>query len=319
MDSSAELFQEVSQNTSVSIDENVCPDHISCSQSHSSDKTRWRDQHYKKQIIDDKSWFVCRYYNCPKRYCHSNSHQVLKNHWAKQHNLILNKSTTFTFDNNALKSQIVKFIIMGQHEYRLVEEKEFNIMMKLANPSYSHVSRKFISEIINIKYHEVKSRIKDSLANVSYVSLTFDLWSKEKSAPSYGCITCHHLTDKFQPKNFVLNFERIPYPHNDDTLCDFLLESIRYFGIEDKTVAITTDNAGSNISALELLKSRSSISTSSKRMVHIRCAAHILNLAAQDALGFSDMNLSTLRDIIKIISSSRKRLEEFEALQKERG
>ena len=82
------------------------------------------------------------------------------------------------------------------------------------------------------------------------------------------------------------------------------------FGINDKIISITFDNASNNNSAIILLKN-SLHSILNDQLLYIRCACHIFNLSVQVGMDMvQDISLK-IRNAVSFIHASRERLQEF--------
>ena len=79
-------------------------------------------------------------------------------------------------------------------------------------------------------------------------------------------------------------------------------------GVFDKKLAITLDNASNNDSFIEELIKRDPSFTAQH---HVRCFGHILNLSAKVALAVVDEELSAIRNYLKVIVGSPKRLAQL--------
>ncbi|KAI5318808.1 hypothetical protein L3X38_038516 [Prunus dulcis] len=88
-----------------------------------------------------------------------------------------------------------------------------------------------------------------------------------------------------------------------------------------KILTITADNASSNTKAIDYLKSKmghwgnGSLLLEGKYM-HIRCCAHIVNLIVRDGLKKLEKKILYIRNAVKYIRSSPKRLEDFKSCVK---
>ena len=60
------------------------------------------------------------------------------------------------------------------------------------------------------------------------------------------------------------------------------MEILDFFGLCDKVVSITLDNASANLNVINMLEPR--LCPISKYAFHVRCAAHILNLVVSDGV-----------------------------------
>ncbi|GBC54321.2 zinc finger BED domain-containing protein RICESLEEPER 2-like [Rhizophagus irregularis DAOM 181602=DAOM 197198] len=87
-------------------------------------------------------------------------------------------------------------------------------------------------------------------------------------------------------KSFLLDFIKLEGPHSGANIKDAFLKSLKNFNIESKILGVTTDNASNNITFLKAVES-----DLSQRYIyydsddkHVRCLAHVINLAAQQVL-----------------------------------
>lgn len=158
--------------------------------------------------------------------------------------------------------------------------------------------------------------VKDKLkAEALSISLTFDIWSARKNSRGYAGVTAHYIDTNFVCKQLVLDFRHLPYPHETQDLRIYLQNVLTRFGIASKLAAITTDNASNNISAIDQLKGHvPSLGEDNKfACIHMRCAAHVINLAVKSAL----KELKSEVSLIKSFVDATKRKEKFESIQLE--
>lgn len=87
-------------------------------------------------------------------------------------------------------------------------------------------------------------------------------------------------------------------------------------GVFDKKLAITLDNATNNDSFIDELMKRDPTFTAEH---HVRCFGHILNLSAKDALAVVEEELSGIRNYLKVIMGSPKRLQQLKEDFTEQG
>ena len=89
--------------------------------------------------------------------------------------------------------------------------------------------------------------------------------------------------------NYLYYFSRfvyVPSPHTKDVLAEVLVDCFLEWNIDRKLSTITVDNCSTNDVMIRLLLNK--LDTSSLMlggsMLHMRCAAHILNLIVQNGL-----------------------------------
>ena len=83
----------------------------------------------------------------------------------------------------------------------------------------------------------------------------------------------------------------------------------------DKILTLTVDNASSNNIAVEHLKGKTKMWKStilSNEFLHVRCAAHILNLVVKDGLFEANASIVKIRNAVRFVRSSPARLIAFQ-------
>ncbi len=124
-------------------------------------------------------------------------------------------------------------------------------------------------------------------------------------------ITIHFIDENWILKRFTLDIFRFKGSHTGQAIADEIYKVLVEFGLETKTIAITTDNGSNMVSGAKILKS-----TFTDTFIHYRCVAHVLNLIVIAGLEIVKENVKKLRKLIKIIRKSTKLLEELENLAK---
>jgi hypothetical protein len=85
----------------------------------------------------------------------------------------------------------------------------------------------------------------------------------------------------------------------------------------DKVMTVTVDNASANDSGISYLRRQLNSAKSSiaeGKYLHIRCAAHIVNLIVQDGLKEVDQSIKHVRATIKFVRSGTSRLDKFKEI-----
>jgi hypothetical protein len=97
-----------------------------------------------------------------------------------------------------------------------------------------------------------------------------------------------------------------------------LYECLVEWHLERKISTITLDNCTSNDKAMDILPDK--LDTSSLMMngqlMHMRCAAHILNLIVKDGMSVLEHGIERVRDSVAFWSATPKRHEKFEKMAK---
>ncbi|CAB4396011.1 unnamed protein product [Rhizophagus irregularis] len=150
------------------------------------------------------------------------------------------------------------------------------------------IFRKFLIEWIvknDLPFTCVESKDFRNMNMSKKISFTIDGWTSSNNI-FFLSITAHLVTNEWELKSFLLDFIKLDSLHSGDNIKDAFLKSLRSYNIESKILSVTTDNASNNVTFLQIVEdelSKKFIDFDSKDK-HVRCLAHIMNLAAQQAL-----------------------------------
>jgi len=134
----------------------------------------------------------------------------------------------------------------------------------------------------------------------------------------YGCYLplCRF---RLVPPKENLNFFNVPPPHSGVVIADALRKCFIEWGIENKVLTITVDNARANDSAIRIIKDDFELTNEldvGGRLFHVRCCAHVTNLLVQAGLAEIGDIVDSVRQGIKYVVASEGRLKEFSEIAK---
>ena len=112
-------------------------------------------------------------------------------------------------------------------------------------------------------------------------------------------------------RHFTLDIFKFEGTHTGQSIADKIYEILVEFGLENKTISMTTDNASNMVSCAKILESKFE-----HTFIHYRCVVHILNIIVTAGLNTINAPIKKLRKLIKTIRKSAKMLEELENLSK---
>ena len=112
------------------------------------------------------------------------------------------------------------------------------------------------------------------------VACTFDIWTGCNRV-GYICVTGHYVDSSWEFQKRLLAFRQIPYPHDAQAIYHSVMSVFDLYGIKDKVISLTFDNASANTAAINLLK-QTLRPPHGGRLFYQRCACHIINLVVQD-------------------------------------
>ncbi|CAJ0768359.1 20326_t:CDS:2, partial [Entrophospora sp. SA101] len=154
-----------------------------------------------------------------------------------------------------------------------------------------------ISSWIESIFKKQKIVIKKMFNDFSHrVSLTTDAWTSTTTNQGYLGITAHWIDDSWRMKKILLNFIPLNESHTGVYLANKILDTLEEFSLCKKVLAMTTDN-GSNMD-----------------FMHLRCGAHVLNLAVKEGIKLIDQPIEKLRKTASSIQNSQPILEELKTI-----
>ncbi|CAB5157831.1 unnamed protein product [Rhizophagus irregularis] len=180
----------------------------------------------------------------------------------------------------------VRWIICDDQPFTAVESEHLRLLFCILNPIAKAPSADTLHNDIINKFNEERNKIREILQNVpGRLSFTLDAWTSPSYIPFLG-ITVHWISYKWELKEILIDFCKLSGPHSGENLHEVFVKCCVDMRILTKIMACTTDNASNNDTLMKALektcKDRNIEFTAYNN--HIQCLAHIINLAAQDAL-----------------------------------
>lgn len=283
-------------------------------QSTSSASSTWVSSHFSRKEVDGVIKRACLAVSCQQLYSDRTSHVCLRRHWDRKHSSqTLVRRRGHTFHDTEHNDLLIKMIIDTQNEYALVDRPSFRRFTNSLCSTKKLICRKTVSRLIEQSSGYLRENIRQALEDEVAISLTFDIWSPKKGASGYACITGHFINSDWQLKSLILEFQLIPHPHDAPAICDFMKTAIVDLNIQDKILAITTDNGPNVVAAIGLLEKDLRLKEKFPNIgfTHFRCLGHVLHLAVQKALKQLNSQLIDSRKLNSAIRSSAKRNEAF--------
>ncbi|KAL4291279.1 hypothetical protein GQ457_14G015580 [Hibiscus cannabinus] len=126
------------------------------------------------------------------------------------------------------------------------------------------------------------------------------------------CLTAHFIDDTWKLHKMIINFCPIA-GHSGELIGRAIEKCLLEWGLK-RILTVTVDNASSNDLAVKYLKQIVNLwdgSVLDAQFLHMRCAAHILNLVVKDGLKDVDNSVMKVRAAVKYVRSSPARLQKF--------
>ncbi|CAG8833740.1 5817_t:CDS:2, partial [Cetraspora pellucida] len=212
------------------------------------------------------------------------------------------------FDQGKLVIMIKQWIIKHNRPFFLVEDDGFKLIISYLEPEAKVPSADSIKRHLMNVFEYERGIIQKKLQEVpGGVSLTTDIWTTSTYEKSFMAITIHFLDSSWHMKHLLLDFVHMDGAHTGAAISNSFEECLQSMGVISKLVAITHDNASSNITFLSIFSNsvRQNGIQFDDTQQSIRCFGHILNLAMQSLLGHIGNEVEKLRTLIKSIRGSR--------------
>lgn len=132
-----------------------------------------------------------------------------------------------------MKNNLIKWIVIHQHPFRIVEENNFINYIHSIHPSTQIPTADTIKSNIMKFYEKDKKTIQNILTNLlGKISFTTDCWTSP-SAKSFMAITAHFIDNNWELKHILLDFIEI-YEHTGQNLKTAFVSALENFSIEEK-------------------------------------------------------------------------------------
>jgi hypothetical protein len=160
------------------------------------------------------------------------------------------------------------------------------MILRYMKPEVSLLSANSLRRDIDLAYEHKFMRMRGLLHETpGKVSFTVDGWTSPNSQ-AFLAITAHWIDLEWRLREVLLDFAPLSGSHTGENICSTFVASCDRFGVLPKILAITTDSASTNgvfLRSVEEVCANRGIAFS-KRDGHVRCAAHVFNIAVQELL-----------------------------------
>ena len=214
------------------------------------------------------------------------------------------------FDPDVFRELVIIAVVKHELPFQFAEYEGIRKCFTYLHPHVKVVSRYTIKADILKMFKREKQKVKETLSSVSgRIALTSDCWSSI-TTDGYLSLTAHFIDDSWCLQKMILNFSYMPPPHTGLALCNHVCKLLKEWGIQKKVFSITLDNAASNDSMADLMKTEMDL-VCEGAYFHVRCCAHIMNLIVQDGLKEVDEAILKVRESVKYCKGSQSRKHKF--------
>ncbi|PIL25420.1 hypothetical protein GSI_13310 [Ganoderma sinense ZZ0214-1] len=162
--------------------------------------------------------------------------------------------------------------------FQIVEDAEFREVLHMLYAKARLPSRVTVSRDVQAIHAMAKANVIEMFNGLpSKIHVAVDGWTSPNVTSFLGVTA--HWHDEAEINHVILDFIKLTSAHTADNLAEKLLECFREFGIENKVLGITSDNAKTNDAMMRHLKMLHPESRGPDGRV--RCFAHILSLVVK--------------------------------------
>ena len=133
-----------------------------------------------------------------------------------------------------MKNNLIKWIVIHQHPFTIVEENNFINFIHTLHPTTQIPTADTIKSQILKFYEEDKEKIKSILMNLSgKISFTTDCWTSS-SMKSFMSITAYFINKKWELRHILLNFIEMYDTYTSQNIKNTFILGLESFAIEKK-------------------------------------------------------------------------------------
>jgi hypothetical protein len=202
------------------------------------------------------------------------------------------------YTHEAFRECLVKWIVVKGQPFSEIDAPPFCEMVGLLNSDANVPSNDTVKHDIGRCFGEGKERMRATLQGApDCLSFVIDAWTSPSMLAFLGT-TVHWIDADWRLRNLLLAMPSLSGRHTGENLCTTFKAVCHDFGVTTRLLAITTDSASSSDTLLAHLEAaclQQGVSFNRDSM-HVRCIAHIINLALQDFLRTLNANAMDCED-----------------------
>lgn len=173
-------------------------------------------------------------------------------------------------------------------------------------PSATTVATGALNDVYDVYLSSIKKLTSSCPNNINIV---LDMWTDKYKKISYINIKIHYSVN-FDLKCISLKTEHFPHPHTGRAVADKVIETIEFFGLQNKKIKAVTDGGSNIVSAMKI-----------KNIERLNCIAHSLHrfitydILCNDA--FEDLNniILKIKQIYRTLTYRREDILEIQQLK----
>lgn len=138
------------------------------------------------------------------------------------------------FNQTMFENNIVRFIVLSEQSFRLVENESFHELLQSAsgNSSLSIFSRGTLRKRIEEHHDTYFQTLRAMLqATPGKISVSLDMWTTKTSFLPFLGILAHWIPVDWKRHSMLLGFKHLPASHTGNNMAGALVKTLEKFGI----------------------------------------------------------------------------------------
>ncbi|CCO35189.1 Putative AC transposase AltName: Full=ORFA [Rhizoctonia solani AG-1 IB] len=176
---------------------------------------------------------------------------------------------------DAFYKKLIQWIVVANHPFTEIEHDEFCDLMFFLKPGLSdHL----------VQATALRERV---FSHAGLLAIGCDAWTSSNRI-AFLAITASWITNQWELRDTLIDFRELQGAHTGQNMAEQVASVVSELGIEDKVLALVSDNASNNGTLVTHLSNTLGHLSSHLRWDsskgHIRCLPHVIHLAVMALL-----------------------------------
>lgn len=157
-------------------------------------------------------------------------------------------STRKNFSQGLLQQKILNFITTARLPFRIVERIAFKDLLEVAQLADSKLdipSARTMRRLLDSTVQEQQQSVLSKLPEGGRISIALDCWTSPFNQ-AFMAITGYFIDQDWNYYEVLLGFEHLHGSHTGGNLSETIIQILQAYGVADRVLSITTDNASNN-------------------------------------------------------------------------
>ncbi|PIL33222.1 hypothetical protein GSI_04672 [Ganoderma sinense ZZ0214-1] len=179
--------------------------------------------------------------------------------------------------------EIAKWVCESVRPFNIVKDPGFLVLMKTGRPNYYIPSPSTVAHDVKTIFARTRKRIARLLQEYDGdLNFTTDCWTSLNHRPFVAVVV--HFEWQGAPISIPLDVVEVAKSHTGAELGDAFAEMLADFGIGEKMLGVTCDNASNNDTMVSAMTEDERLPSFDGHRARVRCFLHVLSLIVKTLL-----------------------------------